>query len=66
LLLAFFRKDGQNSSRDLEKRDLRAELEEKERKYYTKKRCAFALFCVRPQIMPTKEVPNVLLWCRKQ
>jgi len=32
------RKDGQNNSRDLEKRDLRAELEEKERKYYTKKR----------------------------
>jgi len=32
------RKDGQNSVRDLDKRDLRAELEEKERKHYVKKR----------------------------
>lgn len=34
------RKDGQASARDLQKRDLKLELEEKERKHFTSKKCA--------------------------
>lgn len=34
------RKDGQATARDLEKRDLKLELEEKERKHFTTKKCA--------------------------
>eukprot|EP00976_Prorocentrum_cordatum_P082507 1184840-Prorocentrum_minimum.AAC.3 len=43
-MIRYTRKDGQNSVRDMDKRDLRAELEEKERKHYTKKRYAVPAF----------------------